>query len=53
MAVKEIRNPANRLICRINEVTGNIEILEKGWVTSIQIKPGTKVEVSHRQKDAV
>lgn len=51
--MKEIRNPENRLVCRVNEDTGNIEILEKGWVTSIRIKPGIKVEISHRQKDAV
>ena len=50
--MKEVRNPENRLICRFNEVTGAIEILEKGWVTYIFLKPDMAIEIFHRQKEA-
>jgi len=48
-----IRNPADRLVCRINEITGAIEILIKDWVTSIYIKPDEEqgIEVSHHRKN--
>ena len=51
MDMKEVRNPADRLVCRVNEITGAIEILEKGWVTFIQLKPNMVVEISHRPKE--
>lgn len=46
----EIRNPDNRLVCRIDEGTGKIEILEKGWVTTIHHNPGDSVKVTYQPK---
>jgi hypothetical protein len=46
----EIRNPDGRLVCRIDMTHGNIEILEKGWITIIRLETDGKVSVTHCQK---
>jgi len=51
--VKEVRNPANNLVCRVHEVTGDVEIKLKDWVTIIKCKCGIGLEISHLPKDAV
>lgn len=50
--LKEIRNPDDRLVCRVDEHSGNIEILAKGWLTQIVRKPDGTVEITHHKKPA-
>jgi len=47
----DIRNPAGRLVCQINEAAGIIEIYTKGIMTRIQWKPGGKVRITHTRKE--
>jgi len=47
--MKDIRNPDGRLICRIDDNSSTIEILEKGWVTLIQLK-GDGFYINHYRK---
>jgi len=51
--VKDVRNPANNLVCRVHEVTGDVEIKLKDWVTIIKCKCGIGLEISHLPKDAL
>ncbi len=48
--MKEIRNPDGRLVCRINETTGSIEILEKNWITLIDPNKNSLISISHFSK---
>ncbi len=50
--MREIRNSDGRLVCRINERTGAVEISVKGCVTLIQRTHDGKVEVVNRKKTA-
>ena len=50
---KEVRNPANRLVCMVDELTGDIEIQMKGWVTIIRFHEAVEVEILHAIKEAV
>lgn len=45
--MKEVRNPDGRLVCCIDEITGKIEILEKGWITVIQYTRDGAFKVRH------
>ena len=49
--MREIRNSDGRLVCRIDEAAGIIEIYIKGCLTRIQWMPEGKVRTTHvRQK---
>ena len=49
--MREIRNSDGRLVCRIDEAAGVIEIYIKGCLTCIQWVPGGKAKITHaRQK---
>jgi len=48
--MQEIRNSDGRLVCRINEEAGFIEISIKGCLTWIQWSPGGKLKITHTRK---
>jgi hypothetical protein len=41
----DVRNSEGRLVCRINEATGAVEIRVKGCVTLIERAPDGKVRI--------
>ena len=43
----EIRNSDGRLVCRIDEAAGIVEIYIKGCLTQIQWTPEGKVRIAH------
>ena len=45
--MKEIRNSDGRLVCRIDETAGIIEIYTKGCLTRIQWTPEGKLKITH------
>jgi len=51
--MREIRNSDGRLVCRIDESAGIIEIYAKGCLTRIQWIPEGKVRITHTRKKAL
>jgi hypothetical protein len=47
----EIRNLEHRLVCRLNETTGTVEILVKGCLTRIKRLPNGKIIIIHTKPD--
>ena len=50
--MREVRNSDGRLVCRINETTGAVEISIKGCVTLIIRNPDGTVEIVHSKRTA-
>lgn len=50
--MREVRNSEGRLVCRINERTGTVEICIKGHVTLIERMPNGKFKVTNSKKVA-
>lgn len=48
--MREIRNSDGRLVCRIDEAAGTIEIYIKGCLTQIQWGTGSRVRITHTRK---
>jgi hypothetical protein len=45
--MQEVRNPDKRLVCNIDEKTGAVEILEKGWITKIIRNADGTIKITH------
>jgi len=45
--MQEIRNPAGRLVCRVDESSGVVEILTKGILTRISRTPAGTFQITH------
>jgi hypothetical protein len=43
--MREVRNSDGRLVCRINEDTGAVEICVKGCVTLIERQPDGEIRI--------
>ena len=50
--MREVRNSEGRLVCRIDERTGAVEIIVKGCVTVIERTQDGGVKVVNRKKSA-
>jgi len=50
--MSEIRNLDGRLVCRVDEMTGTVEIKIKDCITLIQVKPDGTTEVVNRKASA-
>jgi hypothetical protein len=50
--MREIRNSDGRLVCRINERTGEVEIQVKGCVTLIRRTDGGEIKIVNTRKTA-
>ena len=50
--MREIRNSEGRLVCRIDETTGTVEIIVKGCVTLIERPQDGSVKVINRKQPA-
>ena len=50
--MREIRNSDGRLVCRIDEVSGTVEIIVKGCVTLIERSKDGKVNIINRKQPA-
>lgn len=48
--MREVRNSDGRLVCRINERTGEVEIRIKGCVTLIQRTQGGEISITNSKK---
>ena len=44
---KEVKNADGKLVCRICEDSGIVEIVRKGCKTLIRFMPGGKVEITN------
>ena len=45
--MEEVRNIDGKLVCRINEAEGTLEIKIKDCITVIKIKPDDKIEIKN------
>jgi predicted NAD/FAD-binding protein len=50
--MREVRNSDGRLVCRIDEATGTVEIRIKGCVTRIERRPDGKMIIVNTGKTA-
>lgn len=50
--MQDIRNSDGRLVCRLDEATGTVEISIKGCTTLIKRKPDGTMEVVNIKKPA-
>ncbi|MFV0485412.1 MAG: hypothetical protein ACK5MU_04300 [Candidatus Saccharimonadales bacterium] len=50
--MKEIRNSDGRLVCRINETTGAVEICIKGCITLIERQPDGEIKIINTKQAA-
>lgn len=50
--MSEIRNLDGRLVCRVDDTTGTVEIKIKDCITLIKVKPDGTTEVINRKDPA-
>ena len=50
--MREVRNSDGRLVCRVNEATGAVEICIKGCLTLIERTRDGKIKVVNTRKTA-
>jgi len=50
--MREIRNSDGKLVCRIDEITGTVEIVVKGCVTLIERAEDGEIKVVNHKKSA-
>lgn len=47
--MEEVRNYCNKLVCRIDKASKIVEIVMKGYKTTIRFKPDGTVEIKNAQ----
>jgi len=50
--MSEIRNLDGKLVCRVDEASGIVEIKVKGCITQIKLNPDGTAKVIHRKDTA-
>ena len=50
--MREIRNSEGRLVCRVDEITGTVEIIVKNCVTLIERTKDGEIKVVNSKKAA-
>jgi len=50
--MREVRNSDGRLVCRVDDATGTVEISVKGCVTTINRKEDGTTEIIHSKRTA-